>query len=131
MSRVRRAELRCMCHRPGINPAYIDPGCPPEGKGDAMAERVCGEFPLTFARCVYGRGGFYGVKDAQVRLNGWRRYFNQERLHSRLGYLTPAEFAASFSSSKADEKLGDSTEGLPSAEPNAEKEKPKGESGKD
>jgi hypothetical protein len=66
------------------------------------------------------------VKDAQVRLGGWWRYFKEERLHSSVGNLTPVEFAASFSSSKADESLGDSTEGLPSAQPNTEKEKPKG-----
>ena len=37
---------------------------------------------------------FYGAREAQVRLNGWRRYFNEERLHSSLGYQTPNEFAA-------------------------------------
>lgn len=66
---------------------------------------------------------FYGVRDAQVRLNSWRRYFNEERLHSSLGYLTPVEFAAALSSLEADEKRGDSMEGLPSAEPSTEGEK--------
>jgi putative transposase len=41
---------------------------------------------------------FYGVKEAQVRLESWRRYFNEERLHSSLGYRTPVAFAASLAS---------------------------------
>jgi transposase InsO family protein len=45
---------------------------------------------------------FYGVKEAQVRLNGWRRYFNEERLHSSLGYQTPVEFAASEAARRAE-----------------------------
>ena len=49
--------LRGLCYRHGINAAYIDPGCPPEGKGDALAERLCGELPLAFAGRVYGGGG--------------------------------------------------------------------------
>ena len=32
--------------------------------------------------------------DAQVRLRIWRRYWNEERLHSSIGYQTPSEFAA-------------------------------------
>lgn len=116
--------LRGMCHRQGINAAYIEPGKPwQNGFAESFHSRLRDEF-------MDGEV-FYGVKDAQVRLSGWRRYFNEERLHSSLGYLTPVEFAASFSSSKADEKLGDSTDGLPSAEPNTEKEKPRGKSGKD
>jgi hypothetical protein len=52
------------------------------------------------------------VKEAQVRLNGWRRYFNEERLHSSLGYVTPVQFAASFAALEADEKRGAMAEGL-------------------
>ncbi len=37
---------------------------------------------------------FLSVLEAQVRLGLWRRYWNQERLHSSLGYQTPEEFAA-------------------------------------
>ena len=44
---------------------------------------------------------FYGVKEAQVRLNGWRRYFNEERLHSSLSYQTPIEFAAEWVAKRA------------------------------
>ena len=37
---------------------------------------------------------FLSVLDAQVRLGIWRRYWNEGRLHSSLGYVTPNEFAA-------------------------------------
>jgi len=37
---------------------------------------------------------FWSVEDARVVLGSWRREYNTERLHSLLGYATPAEFAA-------------------------------------
>lgn len=37
---------------------------------------------------------FVSLAEARVILAGWRRYYNQERLHSALGYLPPAVFAA-------------------------------------
>jgi transposase InsO family protein len=36
------------------------------------------------------------VLDGQVRLSLFRRYWNEERLHSSLGYWTPNEFAVSW-----------------------------------
>jgi hypothetical protein len=32
--------------------------------------------------------------DAKVGIEEWRRHYNDVRLHSSLGYLTPAEFKA-------------------------------------
>lgn len=37
---------------------------------------------------------FVSQAEARVILAAWRRYYNQERLHSSLGYLPPAVFAA-------------------------------------
>jgi len=85
--------LRGFCHRAGINPAYIDPGKPwQNGYAEGLHSRLRDEF-------LDGEQ-FHGVRDAQVGLEGWRRYFNEERLHSSLGYRTPAEFAASWEASK-------------------------------
>lgn len=53
---------------------------------------------------------FYGVKEAQVRLNGWRRYFNEERLHSSLGYQTPIEFAANEATRRAETEASAGTQ---------------------
>jgi transposase InsO family protein len=87
--------LRGLCHRGGINPAYIDPGKPwQNGFAESFHSRLRDEF-------LDGEI-FYGVKEAQVRLNGWRRYFNEERLHSSLGYQTPVEFAASEAARRAE-----------------------------
>jgi len=36
------------------------------------------------------------VVDAQVRASVWRRWYNEERPHSSLGYQTPREFAADW-----------------------------------
>jgi len=81
--------LRGFCHRRGIDTAYIDPGKPwQNGFAESFHSRLRDEF-------MDGEV-FSGVKEAQVRLEGWRRYFNEERLHSSLGYQTPVEFAASF-----------------------------------
>ncbi len=43
------------------------------------------------------------VRDAQTRLELWRRDWNEERLHSSLGYVTPQEFAARWAASTAQE----------------------------
>jgi len=40
------------------------------------------------------------VRDTLVGVEGYRRYFNEERLHSSLGYQTPDEFAASWEAKK-------------------------------
>ncbi len=37
---------------------------------------------------------FVSVNDARQIIEQWRRYYNQERPHSALGYRTPEEFAA-------------------------------------
>jgi len=35
---------------------------------------------------------FQTLADARRKIEGWREEYNQERPHSSLGYLTPAEF---------------------------------------
>ncbi len=78
--------LRGLCHRRGIDAAYIEPGKPwQNGFAESFHARLRDEF-------LDGEA-FLSVLDAQVRLGLWRRYYNEERLHSSLGYQTPAEFA--------------------------------------
>jgi putative transposase len=79
--------LRGLCHRRGIGPAYIEPGKPwQNGFAESFHSRLRDEF-------LDGEV-FLSMLEAQVRLSIWRRYWNEERLHSSLGYLTPNEFAA-------------------------------------
>lgn len=78
--------LRGLCHRQGINPAYIEPGKPwQNGFAESFHARLRDEF-------LNGEV-FSCVLEAQVRLNRWRSDWNGERLHSSLGYVTPNEFA--------------------------------------
>ena len=44
---------------------------------------------------VLNREVFYSVKEAKVIVESWRLEYNNHRPHSRLGYMTPAAFAAS------------------------------------
>jgi putative transposase len=49
---------------------------------------------------------FSGLLEAKVLVEEYRNYYNQQRPHSALGYLTPAEFAASCEpATSVDEEL--------------------------
>ncbi len=88
--------LRGLCHRCGINAAYIDPGKPwQNGYAESFHSRLRDEY-------LDGEV-FWGVRDARVGLSSYRRYFNTERLHSSLGYLTPTEYADSYFQSQCDQ----------------------------
>jgi putative transposase len=79
--------LKGLCHRHGIRAAYIAPGKPwQNGFAESFVSRLRDEY-------LDGEA-FLSVLDAQVRLGLWRRYYNEERLHSRIGYQTPRAFAA-------------------------------------
>jgi putative transposase len=79
--------LRGLCHRQGINTAHIEPGKPwQNGFAESFHSRLRDEF-------LDGEV-FQSVFEAQVRLDTWRKDYNEERLHSSLGYVTPQEFAA-------------------------------------
>jgi transposase InsO family protein len=82
--------LRGLCQRRDIDASYIDPGKPwQNGFAESFHARLRDEF-------LDGEA-FLSTLDAQVRLSVWRRYYNEERLHSSLGYLTPGEFAGRWS----------------------------------
>jgi putative transposase len=81
--------LQGLCHRHGICAAYIQPGKPwQNGLAESFISRLRDEF-------LDGEV-FLSVLDAQVRLSIWRRYYNEERLHSGIGYQAPRGFAASW-----------------------------------
>ncbi len=84
--------LKGLCHRYDINAAYIEPGKPwQNGFAESFVSRLRDEF-------LDGEG-LLSVLDAKTRLGIWRRYYNEERLHSRIGYQTPLQFAASWEES--------------------------------
>jgi putative transposase len=69
----------------GVQKLYIAPGCPWQ---NAYAESFHSRFR---AECL-DRQWFHTVREAAVVVEAWRKNYNQERLHSSLGYVPPAEF---------------------------------------
>lgn len=71
--------------RQGVQTAYIDPGCPwQNGYAESFHSRFRDEF--------LDREWFHNVREARVLAESFRRYYNQERPHSSLNYMTPYEF---------------------------------------
>jgi putative transposase len=70
-----------------VGPMYIAPGSPWEnGYSESFNSRMKAEFA---DREIFG-----SLLEAKVLGAEYQRYWNQERLHSGIGYQTPAEFAA-------------------------------------
>jgi putative transposase len=68
---------------------YIDPGCPwQNGFGESFNGSLRDECLNMWA--------FASVAEARVQVEHFRRQYNEERPHSRLGYRTPAEFKADW-----------------------------------
>jgi putative transposase len=68
----------------GTTPMYIDPGSPWQ---NGYAESFNG----TFRRECLDREAFGSRLELQVVADWWRRYYNDHRPHSSLGYKTPSE----------------------------------------
>jgi transposase InsO family protein len=70
-----------------VGSLYIAPGSPWEnGYSESFNSRMKAEFA--------NREVFGSLLEAKVLGAEYKRYWNQERLHSGIGYQTPAEFAA-------------------------------------
>lgn len=70
-----------------IEALYIEPGSPwQNGYVESFNSRFRDEF---LDREVFGN-----LREARVLLDGYRTFYNHERPHSALNYLTPNEFAA-------------------------------------
>ena len=75
----------------GINPLFIAPGKPwQNGKCESFNGKLRDE-------CL-SREWFSSVKEAQVVIEEWRKFYNEERPNSSLGYLTPLEFKSKMES---------------------------------
>ena len=76
----------------GIRTHYIKPGSPWEQCYiESFHDKLRDEF--------LNREIFYSLAEAEIMLEGWRKEYNDERIHSSLGYLTPTEYAASVKTS--------------------------------
>jgi putative transposase len=78
----------------GIKPLFIEPGKPwQNGKCESFNGKLRDE-------CL-SREWFSSVREAQVVIEGWRKFYNDERPHSSLGYLTPSEFKSRMENKKS------------------------------
>lgn len=69
----------------GTRPLFIDPGSPwQNGK--------CESFNGRFRDECLNMEWFDSLKEAQVVIEAWRHYYNQERPHSALKYQSPHQF---------------------------------------
>lgn len=76
-----------------IKPIFIEPGKPwQNGKCESFNGKLRDE-------CL-SREWFSSVKEAQVVIENWRKFYNTERPHSSLGYLTPLEFKSRMENKK-------------------------------
>lgn len=82
-------QVRTWLTEHGSATIYITPGHPWE---NAYEESFHGRFR---DECL-NMEVFTSVAEARVVIEGWRRHYNEERPHSRLGYRTPAEFRAAW-----------------------------------
>jgi putative transposase len=86
--------LRGFLRRQGVTTAYIEPGSPwQNGFAESFHSRFRDEF--------LDREVFVSTVEAQVRTCVWRRWYNEERPHSSLGYQTPQEFARRWRADQA------------------------------
>ncbi|MGH9701600.1 MAG: IS3 family transposase [Candidatus Acidiferrales bacterium] len=76
-------DLRVWLHEHRVLPAYIDAGKPWQNGSSES-------FNGTLRRGCLNRFEFRGIEDARVRMEEWRRIYNEIRPHSRLGYQPPA-----------------------------------------
>ena len=87
-------RVRGWLGRIGVKTLYIDPGKPwQNGKEERFNGTVRDECPNMHL--------LHSVAEACVRLGAFRRQYNTERPHSRLGYLTPLAFKSAWYEAQA------------------------------
>ena len=67
------------------------------GKAESFNGKLRAEF--------LNSGVFYNLTDAQIKVRIFQNFYNEERPHSSIGYLSPAKFKRSFQQSTMKEEL--------------------------
>ncbi len=91
------AEVKAWLQGSGSAPYYIDPGCPWQ---NGFVESFHGKLRDEFL----SREVFASVQEAQVRAQMHRAWYNEERPHSSLKYLSPAAFARAWHQKQQEEQ---------------------------
>jgi transposase InsO family protein len=76
-------ELRSWLSGIGVKTAYIEPGSPWENG-------FCESFNGTFRDNLLDGEISFSLKEAQIIVGKWVKYYNHVRPHSALGYRQPA-----------------------------------------
>jgi putative transposase len=80
-----------------IQTLYIDPGCPWQNGKDERFNGTVRDECLNMQL-------FASVAEARVRLEAFRRHYNDDRPHSRLRYQTPSEFKRAWLEAQANQQ---------------------------
>lgn len=83
------SDLDSWCHEKKVQLCFIHPGKPVE---NAYIESFNGKFR---DECL-NENWFTSLKDAQEKIEAWRKDYNRNRPHSSLGNLSPEEFVKRF-----------------------------------
>jgi len=95
-------EVKAALEAVGATPSYIAPGAPWQ---NGFVESFHGKLR---DECL-DREVFLTVKETQVCLEQQRRFYNEERPHSSLGYVSPAAFRLAWDEKQSNcEAMGDS-----------------------
>ena len=78
----------------GVQTLYIEPGSPWQ---NAKAESFNGRLRDECLNMEW----FRNLNEAQVIIESWRHYYNEERPHSSLQYKTPTEFRREYERAQA------------------------------
>lgn len=76
---------------------FIDPGCPWQNGKDERFNGTLRDECLNMQLFVL-------VAEARVRVEAFRRHYNDDRPHSRLGYRTPSEFKRAWLEAQANQQ---------------------------
>lgn len=79
-------EMFTWAEKNGVKLHFIDPGKPSQNGH-------CESFNSTFRRECLDASWFLNLPDARGTIESWRRVYNEERPHSSIGRIPPAEFS--------------------------------------
>jgi putative transposase len=89
--------IRDWCHTAQIQTLYIEPGSP-------WQNGFIESFHSRFRDECLNQEIFFSIAETRVVVEDYRRFYNQERPHSSLGYKTPDEFAQDLNYHPADKR---------------------------
>lgn len=82
-------ELKSLLTEAGVASYFIDPGSPWQ---NGRVPSGCESFHSRLRDELLNREAFASLAEMRLRLASHRDWYNQERIHSSLDYLTPEEF---------------------------------------